>query len=76
MVAGSGSLSAQGHAAPALLPRANTCTLIVPAQALAWHRADLPKLPRGISTLKMQAVLAGTLEEQLLDEPPRCIWRW
>jgi hypothetical protein len=69
MVAGSGSLSAQGHAAPALLPRADVCTLIVPAQALAWHRADLPKLPRGISTLKMQAVLAGALEEQLLDEP-------
>ncbi|MFM7330650.1 MAG: type II secretion system protein GspL [Brachymonas sp.] len=69
MLSSSGVLSAQGHAAPALLPRTDVCTLILPAQALAWHRVDLPKLPRGISAQKMQAVLAGALEEQLLDEP-------
>ncbi len=69
MLSAAGTLSAQGHAAPALLPRADVCTVIVPAQALSWHAVQLPKLPRGISAQKMQAVLAGLLEEQLLDEP-------
>ena len=65
----SGTLVSQGHAAPALLPRAAVCSVILPAQALSWHSVKLPKLPRGISAQKMQAVLAGLLEEQLLDEP-------
>ncbi len=69
MLSAAGTLSAQGHVAPALLPRADVCTLIVPAQALSWHAVQLPKLPRSISAQKMQAVLAGLLEEQLLDEP-------
>lgn len=69
MLTSSDALTHQGHAAPALLPRADSCTLIMPAQALSWHRVELPKLPRGISAQKMQAVLAGLLEEQLLDEP-------
>jgi general secretion pathway protein L len=69
MLSAAGTLSAQGHAAPALLPRADVCTVIVPAQALSWHAVQIPKLPRGISAQKMQAVLAGLLEEQLLDEP-------
>ena len=69
MLSAAGTLSAQGHAAPALLPRADVCTVIVPAQALSWHAVQLPKLPRGISAQKMQAVLGGLLEEQLLDEP-------
>ena len=69
MLSAAGTLSAQGHAAPALLPRADVCTLIVPAQALSWHAVQIPNLPRGISAQKMQAVLAGLLEEQLLDEP-------
>ena len=69
MLSAAGALSSQGHAVPALLPRADVCTLIVPAQALSWHAVQIPKLPRGISMQKLQAVLAGLLEEQLLDEP-------
>jgi general secretion pathway protein L len=69
MLSAAGTLVSQGHAAPALLPRADVCTVIVPAQALSWHAVQIPKLPRGISAQKMQAVLAGLLEEQLLDEP-------
>ncbi|MBS7806180.1 type II secretion system protein GspL [Variovorax sp. PCZ-1] len=69
VVASSGALTAHGRAAPALLPKADTATLIVPAQAVAWHAAQLPKLQRGNSAQKMQLLLAGVLEEQLLDDP-------
>jgi general secretion pathway protein L len=68
LITSSGTLASQGRAVPALLPRADTATLIVPAQALSWHLAALPKLPRGSSAQKMQALLAGVLEEQLLDD--------
>lgn len=63
-----GALTAHGRAAPALLPKAEQATLIVPALALSWHAAQLPKMPRGSSAQKQQAMLAGVLEEQLLDE--------
>jgi general secretion pathway protein L len=69
LVASSGALTAHGRAAPALLPKADTATLIVPAQALSWHTAAIPKLQRGSSAQKQQALLAGVLEEQLLDDP-------
>lgn len=69
LVASSGALTAHGRAAPALLPKADTATLILPAQALSWHAAALPKLQRGSSAQKMQALLCGVLEEQLLDDP-------
>ncbi len=36
---------------------------------MSWHAASLPKLARAQSAQKLQAVLAGVLEEQLLDEP-------
>ncbi len=68
LLSGAGVLTAHGRAAPALLPKADQATLIVPAQALSWHLAALPKLPRGSSAQKQQAVLAGVLEEQLLDD--------
>lgn len=69
MVASSGALTSQGRAVPALLPKADQATLIVPPQAMSWHAAQLPKMPRGISAEKTQAMLAGVLEEQLLDDP-------
>jgi general secretion pathway protein L len=69
IVAASGVLSSQGFAAPGLMPKADQATLIVPSSALSWHAAKLPKLSRRHSTEKMQAMLAGVLEEQLLDEP-------
>lgn len=69
LVASSGVLTSHGRAVPELLPKADTATLIVPAQALSWHGAVLPKLQRGSSVQKQQALLAGVLEEHLLDEP-------
>ena len=68
LVAASGALTMHGRAALSLLPKADQATLIVPALAISWHLAALPKMPRGISVQKMQAVLAGVLEEQLLDD--------
>lgn len=68
LISSAGVLTSHGRAAPALLPKADMATLIVPAQALSWHLAALPKLPRGSSTQKIQALLAGVLEEQLLDD--------
>lgn len=72
LVSSAGVLTAHGRAMPALLPRADTATLIVPAQALSWHLAALPKLPKsmqGSSAQRMKTLLTGVLEEQLLDEP-------
>ncbi len=68
VLSGAGVLTAHGRAAPALLPKADQATLILPAQALSWHLAALPKLPRGSSAQKQQALLAGVLEEHLLDD--------
>jgi general secretion pathway protein L len=71
LISNAGLLTSHGRAAPALLPKAELAALIVPAQALSWHLAALPKLPRsmqGSSSQKQQAMLAGVLEEQLLDD--------
>jgi general secretion pathway protein L len=71
LMSSAGVLTSHGSAAPALLPKADQATLIVPAQALSWHLAALPKLPKsmqGSSAQKMKALLAGVLEEQLLDD--------
>jgi general secretion pathway protein L len=77
LVSSAGAIS-QGRASAAFLPKADAARLVLPAQCLAWHRVQLPKLPRGISAQKMQAVLVGLLEEQLLDEPSQlhmALWR-
>lgn len=65
------TLADHGKAPAALLPLprgpgAETVAL-VPAQALAWHRIELPK---GIApgTPRLRNVLEGLLEEQLLDD--------
>jgi general secretion pathway protein L len=51
------------------LPRGTGAEVVavVPAQALAWHRIELPK---GIApgTPRLRAALEGLLEEQLLDD--------
>lgn len=58
-------------AAPGLLPAADRQTDVVallPPQALSWHRVELPaglhKQPA-----RLQAALAGLLEDRLLDDP-------
>lgn len=73
------SLSAQGRATAALLPalpaRGATVVALVPARALSWHQITLPgtmaRALRGrlADQPRLRAVLAGLLEEFLLDEP-------
>lgn len=59
------TLDAHGTGLP-VTPEANkVCVLVVPAEKLSWHRVRLPRTPTG----KLSAVLAGLLEEQLLDDP-------
>ena len=43
----------------------NSAVLVVPFHRLSWHRVTLPKTPKN----KYLAILAGALEEHLLDEP-------
>ena len=60
-----------GKALAALLPQPRGAgaevVALVPVQALAWHRIDLPK---GVApaTPRMRTALEGLLEEQLLDD--------
>lgn len=60
-----------GEAPAALLPLPRGAgaeiVAVVPVQALAWHRVDLP---RGIApgTPRLRSALEGLLEEQLLDD--------
>lgn len=64
--------STHGSAPAALLPRpqgaAAEVVAVVPAQALSWHRVELPK-GVGPGSPRLRGVLEGLLEEQLLDEP-------
>ncbi|MGV3571856.1 MAG: type II secretion system protein GspL [Ramlibacter sp.] len=66
------TLQDHGRAAAALLPLPRGAgaeiVALVPVQALAWHRVELPK---GISanSPRLRSALEGILEEQLLDEP-------
>lgn len=58
-------------AAASLLPAADRQTdvvALVPAQALSWHRVNLPA---GLNkqTARRQAALQGLLEDRLLDDP-------
>jgi general secretion pathway protein L len=60
-----GKLTHHGHAVPAALPRLGAVMVVVPAQALSWHRIELPKAPAA----RLRAALEGVLEDKLLDEP-------
>ncbi len=61
-----------GTAPAALLPRPSGAgaevVALVPPQALAWHRVQLPK-GTAAGSPRLRAVLEGLLEEQLLDDP-------
>lgn len=65
------TLADHGKAPAALLPQPRGAgaevVAVVPVQALAWHRVDLPK---GVApaTPRLRTALEGLLEEQLLDE--------
>lgn len=66
---------AQSSAPPAVLPPADELVAMVPATQLSWHQVTLPKgvLPRGFKSdsgaERLRAVLDGSLEERLLDDP-------
>lgn len=64
-------LADHGKAAAALLPQPQgtgaEVVAVVPVQALAWHRVDLPK-GTAPGTPRLRAALEGLLEEQLLDD--------
>lgn len=53
-----------GHAAPALLPKADRTLLVLTDADVAWQRVDLPKA----APARMRAALVGAMEEQLLDD--------
>jgi general secretion pathway protein L len=65
------AVAGHGVAAPALLPPAERgveVVAIAPARLLSWHSVTLPK-GVGPGSPRLAAVLAGLLEERLLDEP-------
>lgn len=55
----------QGRALMAQLPRTDGVCLLVPAQRISWHAV---RVPPG-SAARMPQVLAGLLEDRLLDDP-------
>lgn len=64
--------ASHAHAVATLLPAARETIALVPAQALSWHRVELPKgsLSRGAAgTPRLRALLEGVLEDRLLDDP-------
>ena len=54
----------QGHAAAALLPRADSVVAVLHDADVSWHRITLPKAPAA----RLRAALVGVMEELLLDE--------
>jgi general secretion pathway protein L len=66
------TLADHGKSPAALLPLPRGAgaevVAVVPVQALAWHRIDLPK-GMAAGSPRLRAALEGLLEEQLLDEP-------
>jgi general secretion pathway protein L len=58
------SLSAQGRAPVALLPKATSAVAVLADADVSWHRITLPKAPAA----RLPAALVGVLEEALLEE--------
>uniref|UniRef100_E6PJZ9 Putative general secretion pathway protein L n=1 Tax=mine drainage metagenome TaxID=410659 RepID=E6PJZ9_9ZZZZ len=60
-----GQATDNGHAQPALLPRAQRVVAVLPAEQLTLLALNLPAMP----PQRLQAALAGALEERLLHDP-------
>jgi general secretion pathway protein L len=69
--------SAQGRSVAAMLPAARGAerVAVVPARSLSWHAISLPEsvlrslLSARTEPARVRGILAGVLEEQLLDDP-------
>ena len=61
-------LRSQGSAPPALLPSADEVILGIPATMLSWHSVTLPQGSMS-GAVRLRSVLAGLLEDRLLDDP-------
>jgi general secretion pathway protein L len=59
------TVTQHGLAPLALLPKADTTVLVVPAQKLSYHPLTLPQAPKA----RLRAALEGLLEDRLLDAP-------
>lgn len=66
------AVAAHASATAARLPPATGAAaeivVVIPAEALSWHRVELPK-GVGPGSSRLRPVLEGLLEDQLLDEP-------
>ncbi|MET0333607.1 MAG: type II secretion system protein GspL [Rhizobacter sp.] len=58
------SMSAQGRAPVALLPKAASAVAVLSDADVSWHRINLPKAP----VARLPAALVGVLEDALLEE--------
>ncbi|WP_076998345.1 type II secretion system protein GspL [Variovorax sp. KK3] len=61
-------LRSQGSAPPSLLPTSDEVILGIPATMLSWHMLTLPQGSMS-GAVKLRSVLAGLLEDRLLDDP-------
>lgn len=58
------SVTQQGQAALALLPRATSVVLVLAEPDVSWHRVDVPRAPAA----RLRAALLGVMEESLLED--------
>lgn len=65
LVGDDAQLLGEGHDLPAALPKAEQLVLLLPEQAVSWHRVQLPRT----SPKRWRAALVGLMEEQLLEDP-------
>lgn len=58
------ALGAQGRAAAAALPKADTVVAVLADADVSWHRITLPKAPAN----RLRAAIVGVLEDALLED--------
>lgn len=58
------TVTQQGAAAPALLPRADAVTLVLAEGDASWHRVAVPRAPAA----RLRAALLGVMEDALLED--------
>lgn len=58
------TVSRQGRAEPAQLPRATSVVAVLPDDDVSWHRVTVPKAPPA----RLRAALGSVLEDRLLDD--------